>query len=117
MKMSPAGALPIHYIRIHPQHRGFIYVCLFVLPFGLVAQNTADKPEVTAALSSVKQAMAGARWDDIRTLHAKGKVEIGELQGSYETWLDLRRLFSYEEMRFSHPALGELRWVSGWNGS
>ena len=106
----------VRYRRIHPQPQ-FLIFSLCVLPFGLAAQNTADKPEPTVALSLVKQAMGGARWDDVRMWHARGKVEVGELQGNYEAWLDLRRLYSYTELRLSHPALGDLRWANGWNGS
>ncbi len=100
--------------RISPQPWVFIILCV---PFGLTAQNPADNPQATAALSLVKQAMGGARWDDVRTLHAQGKIELGELKGDYEVWLDLRHLYSYSELRFSHPAIGDLRFANGWNGS
>lgn len=92
-------------------------VCVCVLPFGLAAQNTAAKADGATALSSVKQAMGGDRWDNVRTLHAQGKVETGELQGSCEEWLDLRRMYAYMESRLSHSTLGDLRSASGWNGS
>jgi hypothetical protein len=110
------AVLRVRYRRIHPPPQ-FLISCLCVLPCGLAAQNTADKPEAMTALSLVKQAMGGARWDDVRTLHAQGKVEVGELRGNYEAWLDLRRLYSYTELRLSHPSLGDLRWANGWNGS
>ena len=61
--------------------------------------------------------MGGARWDEVRTLHARGTVEFGELQGSYEAWIDLQRQYSFTELRFSHPVLGALWSASGWNGS
>jgi hypothetical protein len=95
----------------------FFIICLCVLSFGLAAQNIADKPEGVIALSLVKQAMGGARWDDIRTLHILGKVDFGELQGDYEAWLDLRHMYSYMEERLSHAALGDVRYANGWNGS
>jgi hypothetical protein len=111
-----AAAIRIRYRRRHAQP-WFSVFCACVLPFGLAAQNIADKAEGATALSLVRQAMGGARWDDIRTLHAQGKVQLGELQGDYEGWLDVRHLYSYMELRFSHPALGDLRFVTGWNGS
>ena len=95
----------------------FLIVCLSALPFCLAAQNRGAKPEGVTALSLVKQSMGGARWDEVRTLHAQGQVKIGELQGNYEAWLDLRHLYSYTELRFSHPTLGDLWSASGWNGS
>src|SRR5580658_6900469 len=91
--------------------------CLCVLPFSLAAQNKGAKLEGATALSQIKQAMGGARWDDVRTLHAQGKIQLGELQGNYDAWLDLRRLYSYTELRFTHPDLGDLRFSGGWNGS
>jgi hypothetical protein len=89
----------------------FFFVCLCVLPSPVAAQEGA------IALSQIKQAMGGSRWDDVRTLHTKGKIQLGELNGSYEAWLDLRHLYSFTEARFSHLDLGEVRSVSGWNGS
>jgi hypothetical protein len=99
------------------QRPWFLVVCLWALPLWLAAQEKVAKPDGAAAISSVKQAMGGARWDDVRTLHAQGRVEIGELQGDFEAWLDLRRLCSYSDLRFSHPAIGDVRSTSGWNGS
>jgi hypothetical protein len=93
------------------------WLCALLLALWLPAQDRAGKPAETAAVSSVKQAMGGARWDEIRTLHARGRAEIGELQGEYETWLDLPRQWSYTDMRFSHPAVGDVRSTTGWNGS
>jgi hypothetical protein len=96
----------------------FLIACLWVLPFWLAAQNKPADPDAATALALVKQAMGGARWDAVRTLHAQGKVSIGtELQGNYDAWLDLRRLYSYTELRLSHPALGNLLSAGGWNGS
>ena len=99
------------------RHLWFVVVSVWALPFWLAARDKDAKPDGAAILSSVRQAMGGARWDGVRTLHAQGRVEMGELQGNYEAWLDLRRLFSYTGLRFSHPALGDLRWTNGWNGS
>ena len=82
-------------------------VCLI----GATADRTAG-----GLLSGVKQATGGSRWDAARTLHIQGAVTMGELRGSYEEWLDLRHLYSYVDMRFSHPALGTMRDATGWNG-
>ncbi len=92
-------------------------LCLCVLQSSLAAQDKGAQREGATALSQVKQAMGGVRWDDVRMLHAQGKIQLGELQGNYESWLDLRRLYSYTELRFSHPDLGDLRFAGGWNGS
>jgi hypothetical protein len=85
--------------------------------FRLVAQTLADKQEGATALAAVKQAMGGARWDEIRTLHVEGKVSFGELHGDYEAWVDLRDIYSYIELRLFHEALGDVRLANGWNGS
>ncbi len=95
--------------------RRLLIVWLGLLPFSLAPRDKDG--DGIAALSAVKQAMGGSRWDATRTLHAEGHIQIGELQGTYETWMDLRTLRSYVDMRFSHPALGALRSTAGWNGS
>ncbi len=72
---------------------------------------------VAGELATVKRAMGGDRWDDVRTLHIQGKVEIGDLQGTYDAWFDLRGLRSFVDLRFSNPVLGEVRNTDGWNGT
>jgi hypothetical protein len=111
-----AMALRVRCRRI-PGTSWSVAVCLCALPFGLAAQNLSYKLDGASALSLVKQAMGGTRWDDVQTLHAQGKIDLGELKGDYEAWLNLRRLYSYTELRFSHPAVGDVRFANGWNGS
>ena len=95
----------------------FLVVCLSALPWWLAARDRGARPDGASALSLVKQAMGGERWDALRTLHAQGRVQIDELQGSYDLWMDMRRQSSYEDFRFSHPILGDVRTTTGWNGS
>jgi len=76
----------------------------------------AKAPDAAGWLSAVRQAMGGARWDEVRTLHMRGAVEIGDLKGTFESWFDPRRQRSYVDLLFSNPVLGGVRSTEGWNG-
>ncbi len=61
-------------------------------------------------LVSVCGALSGG-WDSVRTLHLRGTLEVGELKGAWESWLDLR-----ESRYWIDQQAGPIREVSGWNG-
>jgi hypothetical protein len=107
--------LPLRHRR-QPEPAWFLTICVCALPFSLAAQNTGAKPEAPAALSSVKQAMGGARWDTLGSLHFRGTAHIGALEGSFESWVDLQHGYWWSEKQLAGAATARGREVEGWNG-
>jgi hypothetical protein len=89
---------------------------LWTLPVWLTMRDYGADSKAVGILSAVKRAMGGAQWDRVRTLHAQGAFQIGDLDGNYESWLDLRHLYSYRDERVSNPVFGAIRSTTGWNG-
>src|SRR5579872_4852710 len=87
------------------------------LSIWLATATAIAGPDAAALLSAVRQAMGGPKWDDVRTLHIQGAVQLGGLKGTYESWVDLRHSHTYVDLRFSDPALGVVRETTGWNGA
>ncbi len=67
-------------------------------------------------LSAAKAASGGARWNAIGTLHFRGKVQVGDLHGSFESWVDLQHGYFWTDEQLSGAKTAAVRETNGWNG-
>jgi hypothetical protein len=89
---------------------GIASVILFAtLAAAAGSEPSADKAE--ALIDAAKQAMGGPAWDQAVTWHETGKVSVGGLSGSYESWEDLSSLHNA-----GGYVLGPDSGSAGWDG-
>jgi len=76
----------------------------------------AAGPGAGDILSGVKAASGGARWDALGSLHFRGTTQVGALEGSFESWVDLRHGYWWTDEQLVGAATGPVRSIAGWNG-
>jgi len=84
---------------------------LFVCPLLATAGPGADD-----ILSGVRAASGGARWDTLGSIHFRGAVHVGGLQGSFESWVNLQHGYWWTDEQLVGAATDPIRSIAGWNG-
>lgn len=78
----------------------------------LLSPSVRAQTSTVEVLARVKQAMGGNAWDSLRTTHVHIKIKTGGLDGTGESWSDLRTGRSR-----SRYELGPIRGEDGFDGA